>query len=131
MFTANDEEIRQIKQPMECLIERTNHKCKRCTSEEAMLKQHHCELPIKKEKSHHCIKTINRPNNLEKLLRSCEKTPTHTVKRQLRQTALNGPPSSKNGPSTPKKFIVEEVQVSGSPAEHAEHWKTPEIVESP
>ena len=35
-----------------------------------------------------------------------------------------------NGPSTPKKLMVEEVQVVGAPAEHAEHWKAPEIVES-
>ena len=27
MFTANDEEMRQIDQPMECLIEKTEHKC--------------------------------------------------------------------------------------------------------
>ena len=26
--------------------------------------------------------------------------------------------------------MVEEVQVVGAPAEHAEHWKAPEIVES-
>ena len=26
--------------------------------------------------------------------------------------------------------MVEEVQVGGAPAEHAEHWKAPEIVES-
>ena len=27
MFTATDEDMRQIEQPMECLIERTKHKC--------------------------------------------------------------------------------------------------------
>ena len=27
-------------------------------------------------------------------------------------------------------MVVEEVQVGGAPAEHAEHWKAPEIVES-
>ena len=35
-----------------------------------------------------------------------------------------------NGPSTPKKLIVKKVQVGCAPAEHAEHWKAPEIVES-
>ena len=34
-----------------------------------------------------------------------------------------------NGPSTPKKMMVEKVQVGGAPAEHFEHWKTLEIVE--
>ena len=29
MFTATDEEMQQIEQPMEHLIERTEHKCKR------------------------------------------------------------------------------------------------------
>ena len=72
-----------------------------------------------KEKCTHCGETINRANNLEKHLRSCEKAPTHPTKRQLRQTALDGPTSSENGPSTPKKLIVEEVQVDGAPAEHA------------
>ena len=45
MFTATDEEMRKIQQPMECLIERTKQKCKRYTrffSNEAALKQHHC-----------------------------------------------------------------------------------------
>ena len=49
MFTTTDEETRQIEQPIEYLIERTKHKCKRfCRffSNEAELKQHHCELPI-------------------------------------------------------------------------------------
>ena len=88
---------------------------------------HHCEPHIKKEK---CSKTIIRANNLEKHLKSCEKAPTHPAKRQLRQTTLDEPTSSKNGPSTPKKMMMEEVQVSGAPAEHVEHWKAPEIVES-
>ena len=133
MFTATDEEMRQIERPMECLIERTKNKCKRCTrffSNKAVLKQHHCEPQIKKKKCSHCSKTINRANNLEKHLRSCEKAPTHPSKRQLQQTTLNGPTSSENGPSAPKKLIVEEVQVGGAPAEHAEHWKAPGIVES-
>ena len=133
MFTATDEEMRQIEQPMECLIERTKHKCKRGTrflSNKAALKQHHCEPQIKKEKWSHCIKIINRPNNLRKHLRSCEKAPTHLSKWQLRQTTLDGPTSLENGPSTPNKLMVEEVQVGGAPAEHGEHWKAPEIVES-
>ena len=51
MFTATDEEMRQIEQPIECLIEKTKHKCKRCTrffSNEAALKQHNRELQLKK-----------------------------------------------------------------------------------
>ena len=82
MFTATDEEMLQIEQPMECLIERTKHKCRRCTrfySNEAVLKQHHCEHQIKKEKCPHCSKAIN----LAKHLRSCETAPTHPSKRQL------------------------------------------------
>ena len=84
MFTVTDEEMRQIQQPMKCLIERTKHKCKSCTiffSNEAALKQHHCEPPIKMEECPHCCKTINPANNLEKHLRSCEKAPTHSIKR--------------------------------------------------
>ena len=50
-------------------------------------------------------------------------------KQQLRQAVLDGPTSSKNGPSTPKKLMVEKVQVGGVPAKHGGHWKTPEIVE--
>ena len=61
-------------------------------------------------------------------MRSCEKAPTHPSKQQLRQTTLDGPTSLENGPSTPKKLVVEEVQVGGAFAEHAEHWKAPEIV---
>ena len=99
-------------------------------SNEAALKQHDCELQIKKEKCPHSSKTINCANNLEKHLRSCEKAPTNPSKLQLRQTILDGPTSLENGPSTPKKLMVEEMQVCGAPAEHAEHWKAPEIVES-
>ena len=94
MFIATDEEMRQIEQPVKCLIERTKHKCKRCTrffSNEAALKQHHCEPQIKKEKCPHCSKTINRANNLEKHLRSSEKVPTRPSKRPLRQTTLDDP----------------------------------------
>ena len=124
LFTTTDEEMLQIEQSMECLIERTKYKCKRCTSlffsNEAALKQHHCKPPIKKEKHPHCGKTINRANNLEKHLRSCEKAPTHPAKQQLHQTAPDGLTSSDNGPSTHKKLIAEKV----------EHWKAPEIVES-
>ena len=84
MFTAADEEMRQVEQPMECLIERIKHKFKRCTrffSKKAALKQHYCETQIKNEKRPHCSKTINRANNLEKHLRSCEKAPSHSTKR--------------------------------------------------
>ena len=133
MLTATDWEMQQTKQPMECLIERTKHKCKKCTrffSNEAALKQHYCELPIKTEKCPHCGRSINCVNNLEKRLRSCEKAPTHPAKWQLRQTILGGPISSENGPSTPKELMVEEVQLRGAPATHVEHWNAPEIVES-
>ena len=70
---------------------------------------------------HHCRKTINHANNLEKHLRSCEKAPTHPAKQQLHQITLDEPTSSKNGPSAPKKLMVEEVQVLGAPAEYVEH----------
>ena len=83
-----------------------------------------------KSKSPHCSKTTDRANNLEKHLRSYEKAPTYPSKQQLRQTTLNGATSLENGPSTPKKLMVEEVQAGGAPAEHAELWKAPEIVES-
>ena len=39
-------------------------------------------------------------------------------------------PVLENGSSVPKKSMVEEVQVGGATAEHAEHWKAPEMVES-
>ena len=96
----------------------------------APLKQHNWEPQIKKGKCTHCSKTINRANNLEKHLKSCKKAPTSPAKRQLRQTTLDGPTSSKSGPLTPKKLMVEEVQVGSAPAENVEHWKAPEIVES-
>ena len=124
--------MRQIEQPMEYLIERTKLKCKRCTgffSNEAALKQHHCEPQIKKEKWPHSSKTINHANNSEKPLRSCEKAPTHPSKQQIRQTTLDGPISLWNGPSTPTKLMVEEAQVGGAPVEHSARWKAPEIVE--
>ena len=133
IFTETDEEIEQTEQPMECLIERTKHKCKRCTrffSYEAVLKQHQCELQIEKKKCPHCSKTMNCVNNLKKHLRSCEKAPAHPNKWQWCQTTLDGPTALKNGPSTLEKFIVEEVQGGGAPAEHAEHLKALEIVES-
>ena len=83
MFAATDEKMRQIEQPIECLIERTKGKCRRCTrffSNEAARKQHNCEPQINMEKCPHCSKTINRANNLEKHLRSCEKASTHPSK---------------------------------------------------
>ena len=63
-------------------------------------------------------------------MRSYEKDPTYPSKQELRQMTLDGPTSLENGPSTPKKLMVEEGQVGGAPVEHAEHWKAPEIVES-
>ena len=51
MFTVTDEEMRQIEQPIECLMKRTKHKCRRCTrffSTEAALKQHNCYLKSKR-----------------------------------------------------------------------------------
>lgn len=92
--------------------------------------EHHCEPPIKKDKCPNFGKAINPANNLEKHLGSCEKPPIYPSKQQLRQTTLDEPTSSKNGPSTPQKLMVEEVHVGGAPAEHAEHWNAPEIVES-
>ena len=133
MFATADEEMQHIEQAMDCPVERTQHKCKKCVrffSNEDGLKQHHCKPPIKKEKFPDCGKAVNRANNLEKHLRSCEKAPIHPVKRQLCLTTLDGPTSSKNGLSKPKKLMVEEVQVGGAPAEHVEHWKASEIVES-
>ena len=126
MLTATDEEMWQIAQPLEYFIARTKHKCQRCTrffANEAALKEYQCQLQIKKEKCPHCSKTINCTNNLEKHLRSCEKAPTYPSKQQLRQTTLDGPIALEKGPSKPKKFMVEKVQVSGAPAEHAECWK--------
>ena len=119
----------RLSNQMECLIERTKYKCKSCSrffSNKAALKQHHCEPPIKKDKCPHCGKTINHANNLEKHLRKCEKAPIQPAKQQLCQTTLDGPISSENEPSTPKRSMVEEVQVGG---EHAEYWRAPEIVE--
>ena len=92
MFTTTDEEMQQIKQPMEFLIKRTNQQCKRCTSfssNKAALNQRLREPPVKKEKCIHCGETINRANNLEKHLRSYEKTPTHPAKHQLRKWGSN------------------------------------------
>ena len=43
---------------------------------------------------------------------------------------MDGPISSKNGLSTPKKLMMKEVQVGGASVKHAEHWNAPEIVES-
>ena len=130
MFTGTDEEMLHIGKPMECLIESTKHKRKRCCrflSNKAALKQHHCKPQIKMGKCPHCIKTINRINNLEKHLRSCKKAPTHHRNWQLRQTTLYGFISLENGPSAAKKLMVEEMQVGGVAAEHTEHWKAPEI----
>ena len=101
MFATTDEEMRQIEQPMDCRIERTQRKYKKCArffSKEAALKEHQCEPPIKTEKSPHYGKAINCTNNLEKHLRSCKKAPTHPAKGRLCQMTLDRPTSSKNGP---------------------------------
>ena len=127
IFAVTDEEIRQIEQPMECPIERTQHKYKNpiplqrsCTQAEPLW------TFIKKGKCLHCGRAINCTNNLENHLRRCEKAP----KRQLHQTTLNGPTSSTNVPSAPKKLMVEEVQVGGASTDHVEQWKVPERLES-
>ena len=120
IFTATHKEMRQIEQPMQCLIERAKNKwksCAKCFSNKAALKQHQCELQIKKEKYPHCSKTISRANNLEKHLRSCEKATIHPSKQQLHQTTLKGPTALENGPSIPNKLMVEEVKVGGAPAD--------------
>ena len=52
MFSATDKEMQQTEQPMECVIERSKYKWNRCTrffSNEAALKQHHCEPPVKQK----------------------------------------------------------------------------------
>ena len=123
MFSKTYEEMRQIEQPMECPIEISQHKCKKWQ----ILLQRICAQaaplwpPIKKYKCPHCSKVINCAKNLEKHLRNCEEAPTHPAKQQLHQRMLDGPISSKHGSSTPKKLIVEEVQVDGAPTEHPEH----------
>ena len=84
MFSMADEEMQQIEQPMKCPMERTQHKCKKCDRifcNEAALRHHHCEPPIKKKKFPHCGKAISRANNLEKYVRSYEKVPTYPAKR--------------------------------------------------
>ena len=56
MLTATDEEMQQIEQPVECLIERTKRKCRRCTrffSNEAASMRHHCQIKNLKSKRRH------------------------------------------------------------------------------
>ena len=84
MFGTTDKEMGHIEQSMDCPIERTQRKYKRCVkffSKEAALKQHHS--PIKKKKCPHYGKTTICANDLEKHLRSCEKAPIHPAKWQL------------------------------------------------
>ena len=133
IFATTDDEMQHMEQTMDCPIERTKHKCKKCVrffSNEDGLRQHHCEPPIKKEKCPHCGKAINHAKYLERQLRSCEKASTNPAKQQLHQMTLDGSTSSQNGPSMPKKLVVEEVKVGSGPVKHAQHWKAPEIVES-
>ena len=81
MFTASDEEMLKIEQPMEYLIGKTKHKMQEVY--QIFLKQSCTQAALlwtsnqKREKSPHFRKTINRINNLEYQLRSCEKAPTH------------------------------------------------------
>ena len=56
IFAETHEEMQQIEQRMECPIEWTQRKCKKCArffSDKAALKQHHCKLSIEKEKCLH------------------------------------------------------------------------------
>ena len=78
MFTATDEEMQQIEQPMEYLIERTKHKCKRWTrffSTWGAYKQHRYEPQIKKKKCPNCNKTISRANTCKVVRRPLHNLP--------------------------------------------------------
>lgn len=78
MFVSKDEVMPQIEQRMECPIERTQHKCKKCArffSNQAGHKQHHCKPSIKKEKCSHSEKAINCTDKLEKHLQEVFFTP--------------------------------------------------------
>ena len=51
MFPPTDKEMQKIEQPMECPIERTQHKRRKCSrffSNQAALKQHTANLPSKR-----------------------------------------------------------------------------------
>ena len=87
-------------------------------------------MSIYDRKCLHCNKTMNHANNLEKHLRRCEKASTHPAKPELCQTTLDGSTLFENGTSAPKKLMVEKVLVGSAPAEHIEHCKSAEIVES-
>ena len=63
MFTATDEEMGRLSTQWNVWLKEPNSN-ETVFSNEAALKQHHCERQIKKEKSPHCRKTINRANNL-------------------------------------------------------------------
>ena len=82
MFTATDKEMRKIEQSIEYLTERI----KQIQEVYQVLLQWNCTqaTPLwtshQKEKCPHCGNTINCANNLEKLLRSCEKAPKHPAK---------------------------------------------------
>ena len=133
MFPATDEEMQQIVQPMECLIERIKHKCKRCGrffSNEAALKQHHWEPQIKKENCPCCSKTINHANSLEKHWRSWEKAHTDPSKWQLCQTNLDGPTSLENGPSHLRNWLLRKCKWVVHLLNMINIGKAPESVES-
>ena len=114
----------RLSKPMEYFIQRTKHKCKRCTrffSNEAALNQYHCEPPIKNGKFPHYSKTISRANNMEKHLRSCETAFTLSISVWIHfigEWTLNTWEINGRGGA------------SGAPAEYAKYYKAPEIVES-
>ena len=51
MFATTDKEKRQIEQPMNCPIEKTQHRCKKC-------------VRFFSNKMSHCGKAVNCTNNL-------------------------------------------------------------------
>ena len=54
MFTATNEEMWELEQPIKCLTERT--KCNRIFSNKAALNQHHCELQMKMRNAPSAVK---------------------------------------------------------------------------
>ena len=102
---------------------------------EATLKQHHCEAQIKKEKFHHCNKTVIITIEIITWRSTWE------VVRRLLHTLPNGnyvkwqwmdpywrmdPQYLRNRWWRRCKLVVQLLLV----VQHAEHWKAPEMVES-
>ena len=59
MFAMADEGMQQTEQPMECPIEKIQHKCKKCARfffNKAALKHHHCEPPSKRRNAPTVVK---------------------------------------------------------------------------